>query len=384
MILNRMARGALLLAALTIVACDDDDDDITNPPGTLAVSVSRLDLDITAGSSDTLTVSITRGGSFQGDVDLAITGAPDGVTASLDTPTLSASQTSSGVTITVVAAVAPGEYPLTVTADGDNVTDPTTTITLTVVSASVADFSLAVSPDTIQLTPGDSTDAVVALTRTGGFADVVVITTDSLPAGVSATLDADSVAGDTAMIRLVASDTTPPGEYRFFVTGTADTVVRTDTVDVVVGSNAVAGFSLAAGADTIQMAPGDTASLDIVLSRTGGFADSVAITVDSLPVGLSAAIADSALGGDSTVVTLIAADTTAAGTYQILVSGTADTLSSTDTVYVVVASSVVGAARSSLEVTQLAAAPFRESYRFDRPRTPALTVRKVAVLRSGD
>ena len=241
MFLHRLARSAVLLAALAVVGCDDDDDDITDPPGTLALSVSRTTLDVTARASDTLTVSITRGGSFTGSVALSIEGAPEGVTAALATPNLTSTQTSSEVTITVVAAVAPGAYPLTVKADGDGVTDQQTVVTLNVVAPAVASFTLAGTPDTVRLAQGDTASAIVTLTRTGGFADVVVITTDSLPAGVTAAIGTDSLTGDTTSVVLTATDSAATGTFTFLITGTADTVVRTDTIPIVISASAIIG-----------------------------------------------------------------------------------------------------------------------------------------------
>jgi len=237
---TRLARSTLLLAALAVVACDDDDDP-TDPIGTLTLNVSRTTLDVAAGDSDTLTVSIARGGGFSGPVALSITGAPTGVTATLDETTLSATDNSTPVTITVVAAVTPGAYPLTVRADADGAQDREATVTLNVLAPAVVGFSLAVSPDTAQVTQGATGNTLVTLTRTGGFADAVAITTDSLPTGVTAAIGTPSLAGDTTTIVLTASATATPGTYRFFVIGTVDTVVRADTVPVVVSASGIIG-----------------------------------------------------------------------------------------------------------------------------------------------
>ncbi|MGQ0647538.1 MAG: hypothetical protein ACT4P7_08185, partial [Gemmatimonadaceae bacterium] len=142
MLLSHLFRRAAALAAVALLACGDEDDPIT-PPGTLAVAASRSTLTITQGNSDTLTVTVTRGGSFTGPVELSASGAPTGATVSFGSATLAAGQTSTMATITVVAAVAPGTYPITVTARGAGLTDQTTTINLAVVAAQVADFTLA-------------------------------------------------------------------------------------------------------------------------------------------------------------------------------------------------------------------------------------------------
>ena len=343
---TRLARSALLLAALAVVACDDDDD-ITDPPGTLALSVSRSTLDVTAGSSDTLTVSITRGGSFTGTVNLAIEDAPEGVTATLATPTLTGTQNSSAVTITVVAAVAPGSYPLSVTADGEGVSDQETTVTLNVIAPAVVGFSLAAT-DSAEVTQGDTASALVTLTRTGGFADAVAITTDSLPAGVTAVIGAPSLTGDTTTVTLTASDSAAAGSFRFFITGTADTIVRTDTVALTVVAATAAGFSLAGTPDTARVTQGASGNTLVTLTRTGGFADTVVITTDSLPAGVTAVIGAPSLGGDTTTVVLTASATATPGTFRFFITGTSGTIVSTDTIPIIVsASSIIGASRTT-------------------------------------
>jgi uncharacterized membrane protein len=172
---------------------------------------------------------------------LSVTGAPTGVTATFDKATLSATDVSTPVTVTVVAAVTPGAYPLTVKADANGAPDREVVVTLNVVAPAVAGFSLAVTPDTARVTQGATGNALVTLTRTGGFADAVALTTDSLPSGVTAAVTAPSLAGDTTTIVLTASATATPGTYRFFVIGTAGTVVRRDTVPIVVSASSIIG-----------------------------------------------------------------------------------------------------------------------------------------------
>jgi hypothetical protein len=367
---TRLARSTLLLAALAVVACDDDDD-ITDPPGTLALSVSRTTLDVAAGSSDTLTASITRGGSFTGTVNLTVEDAPEGVTATLATPSLTGTQTSSAVTITVVAAVAPGSYPLTVKAEGDGVTDQETTVTLNVIAPVVVSFSLAATPDTAEITQGDTASALVTLTRTGGFGDAVVITTDSLPDGVTAVIGAPSLTGDTTTVTLTASDSATAGSYRFFITGTADTIVRTDTVALNVVAATAAGFSLAGTPDTARVTQGATANTLVTLTRTGGFADTVVITTDSLPAGVTAVIGAPSLGGDTTTVTLTASATATPGTFRFFITGTSGSIVSTDTIPVVVsASSIIGAMRTTAPQRRMAAARTSAARANSDGRTP--------------
>lgn len=239
---TQLLRRTAALAALALAAACGDDDPAA-PPGTLAVTASRTDLTIRQGSSDTLTLTLTRGGSFTGPVTLSATGAPTGATVTLASTTLATGVTSTAATVTVVAAVAPGTYPITITAAGTGITpSPTATLNLSVVAAQVADFAVASSRDTLNLTPGDSATAYLRLTRTGGFASPVSLTTDSLPAGVTVTYTDTSLARDSTLVTLRANASTKPGSFNVVLRGTSGTKSHADTIRVNVA--VAAGFSL--------------------------------------------------------------------------------------------------------------------------------------------
>jgi hypothetical protein len=69
----------------------------------------------------------------------------------------------------------------------------------------------------------------------------VVITTDSLPAGVTAVIGTPSLGGDTTTVTLTASATATAGTFRFFITGTSGSIVSTDTIPVVVSASSIIG-----------------------------------------------------------------------------------------------------------------------------------------------
>lgn len=323
---NQLLRRTAVLAALALVACGDDDP--AAPPGTLAVSASRPDLTITQGGTDTLTLNITRGGSFTGPVTLTASGAPEGATVTLASPTIATGSTSTAATITVVAAVAAGTYPITITAAGTGITpNPTTTINLAVVAAQVADFSIASTVDTLNLTPGDSGTAYVKVTRTGGHTAAVTLATDSLPDGVTATFAATSE-GDSTLVT-IHTDSTASESFNLVLRGTVDTTARTDTVRVNIA--VPAGFSLALEPDTLTLVAGTNGQVVLRANRVGGLADTVNLVVNDAPDGVSGTFGSAALGGDSTVLTIATDDTAAAGTYAVEIEGTAGSLVRVDT-----------------------------------------------------
>src|SRR5213078_4130518 len=105
-----------------------------------ALAVAPAALTIGQGATGSTTVTVTRT-NFTGAVTLTVGGAPTGVTGSFSpaAPT----GTSSTLTLSVGAAVAPGVYNLTVDGAGSPGTR-STPLTLTVSAA--PDYTLSLSP----------------------------------------------------------------------------------------------------------------------------------------------------------------------------------------------------------------------------------------------
>ena len=104
----------------------------TTTAATLNLATSPATIPLGPGGSATSTATVTTGGSFSGNIGLAVSGAPAGITATLSTTSLSASGTST-LNIAVGSTVAAGSYPLTITATGDGLT-ATAPVTVTVSS----------------------------------------------------------------------------------------------------------------------------------------------------------------------------------------------------------------------------------------------------------
>ncbi len=93
------------------------------------------------GTTGTSTVSITRTGNFAGTVNLAVTGLPNGVSASFN-PT-AATGTSSTLSLVVGGGAAVGSYSLTVTGTATGLTNVTTTVPLTITAGNTGGGNIA-------------------------------------------------------------------------------------------------------------------------------------------------------------------------------------------------------------------------------------------------
>lgn len=113
--------------------------------GNYTLSASPASLTLTqGGAAVTSTINVNRTGGFAGSVALAVTGAPSGVTASLN-PT-STTGNSSVLTVTAAAGAALGNATLTIAGTSAGLSNQTTTVALTVSASGgsgnvVVDFS---------------------------------------------------------------------------------------------------------------------------------------------------------------------------------------------------------------------------------------------------
>ena len=111
------------------------------PVSGFTLSMSPATLSVTQGANGTSTVNITRS-NFTGAVALAVTGAPNGVTATLN-PT-SATTNTSTLTVAAAANAATGSATLTITGTGTGVANQTATLPITITAATGANGNVTV------------------------------------------------------------------------------------------------------------------------------------------------------------------------------------------------------------------------------------------------
>ncbi|MFO8174801.1 MAG: hypothetical protein R6T96_11000 [Longimicrobiales bacterium] len=226
---------ALALTATSFLAgCDGGGGDPTEPNGddptpTISISLSSSSINVTAGTSGEVTVSVTRGGGFTG----AVTVTADALTGVTVQPlTIAAGSTTGILTLQVAAGVSAGTLQATIRANGTGVEEASANLALTVEEPPPAgDFSLSLDPATLQFQQGADAGTTVTISRTGGFDGSVALSAAGLPDGVTAAFDPSSTEGATSTLTLTASATAATGAATVTVTGTA-TGLDDRTVDL--------------------------------------------------------------------------------------------------------------------------------------------------------
>ncbi len=106
------------------------------PSPSFSMSLAPTSLSIAQGAAGTSTVTLTRANGFTGAVNLAVSGAPAGLTVTPNPASVATGSTTSTLNVSAAASTAPGTYPITVTATGTGVSNQTAALNVTVTAAS--------------------------------------------------------------------------------------------------------------------------------------------------------------------------------------------------------------------------------------------------------
>lgn len=296
--------AALSLAALaSLAACGDDDDDVTRPgsPG-IGLELDADDISLIQGASGTVGVTVTRSGGFTGAVDLELSGAPTGVTASFTPPSVATGAESSTLTLSVSATVAPGDYPLTITGSGDGIDDESVSLALTVTAAPNPILAIQLAAPTLTVVQGQSGSVGITISRGGGFTGDVTLAVTGTPAGVIATAAPSTVPAGATSATLSVSPTLSAAPSSYAITVTASgagvaTQTASLTLTVTAASTAAIGVEVRGegAGDLIWTNQGASHNWEVVVTRSGGFAGAVDLTIEGLPQGVTASFTPSTL-----------------------------------------------------------------------------------------
>lgn len=316
----------IVSAATSLAACGGGDSDPTNPGGenptpSIAITLSGSSLNITAGNSGQVTVSLTRSGGFTGAVTVAAD-VPSGVTAA--PVTIAAGSISGMLTFQVAGATTAGTVTATVRATGQGVQQVTAPVSLVIAAAPAQDFTVALGQASAVLDQGGNVTVPVQITRTN-FTGAVTLTAAGLPQGVTAAFDPAAPTGNSSTLTLTAAAGAATGATTVTVQGAGTGVGnRTTSLALTVQAPAPAGdFTLSLNPTSLQFQQGAVATTSVDINRTGGFTGNVTLTATGLPQGVTASFDPASTSGNSATLTLTAAVGAATGAATVTVQGAA-------------------------------------------------------------
>src|SRR5437016_1573252 len=306
-----MRSGLVLVAGLAVVTgCGKDGG--TGPAADYTLSLAPATLTIVQGATGTSTVTITRT-NFTGAVTLTLGGAPTGVTGSFDpaAPT----GTTSTLTVSVGAAVAPGVYNLTV--DGTGAPgNRSTPLALTVSAA--PDYTLSLTPAALTIGQGATGNTTVTITRTN-FTGAVTLSLGNAPTGVTGSFNPAAPTGTSSTVTLSVGAAVAPGVYNLTVDGTATAGNRSTPLTLTVSAAPDYSLSLAPAALTVAQAANGTAT--VTITRTN-FTSAVTLSLGGAPAGVTGSFNPAAPTGTTSALTVSVGAAVAPGVYNLRVDGT--------------------------------------------------------------
>jgi O-glycosyl hydrolase len=295
--------------------------------GSFTLKPSATALSVPQGASNADTITVTDVSPFTGNVTLAATGLPTGVTVAYGTNPTS---TTSVLTFTASAAATAGTSTVTITGTSGTLT-ATTTIALTVPTG--GGFTLKPSASTLSIAQGASGTDTITVTDVSPFTGSVTLAATGLPTGVTVAYSTNPTA-TTSILTFTVTAAATLGASTVTITGTSGTLTASTTIALTI--TAKPGFTLSPSPAALTVMQGKTATFTITVTDTGGFTGSVTL-VPTGGVTCSSSTNPVTVTG---VITCIISATAPIGTYTITVTGTSGTITASTTISLTVVSSL--------------------------------------------
>jgi subtilase family serine protease len=290
---------------------------ITLTVHTPSFSISTLPDSVAMGPNTSVVVAVhvTPLYGFTGSVNLAVSGLPKGVTATLGTNSATGE---SLLTIDASSSAAVGSSNVTITGTSGSV-KVTTTLALTIHLPTFVLFNSGV----VNLGPGTSGQTFIFIGGEYGFSSPVNLSVAGLPKGVTASFSSNP-ASIYSTLTLTADSSAPLGSSALMITGTSGNLKATTNCKL----NILAPTFVLSSAGQVSIGRGTTASAWVYVNPEYGFSGSVNLTVSGLPSGVTASLTPNPSIG-STMLVLTASSSAELGTSTITITGTSGSLKAT-------------------------------------------------------
>jgi len=195
-------------------------------------------------------------------------------------------------------------------------------------------FTISTVPTLQTVVAGGNASYGVEIGDPALMSNIVVLAVSGLPAGISASLNTNSVTGaGSASLTVTVSNSVAPGNYAFEVIGSNAGVKHTSVVNLV-----VANFSLSASPPEQTVPPGTGTSYTLTIMTNRDFSGTINFGLSGLPANTSAYFSPASLdGAGSSTLNIATAANTPAGDYFLTIYGSdgADVANATVTLHVV-------------------------------------------------
>lgn len=182
------------------------------------------------------------------------------------------------------------------------------------------DFTIAVSPTTLNATVGDPLPPFTVDTTVIGDSGTISLSALTTDPGMTVTFSPSSItAGGGATMTVLLDPSLGPGDYGVRVVGTEGSV--THYADALIQLFPVPDFTIAADPSAVTLAHGTTSQVAIITTAINGVA-SVSLAAVVSPSGPSVTLAPYVSSSGLTIMTIAAPFGVAPGAYTVTVTGT--------------------------------------------------------------
>lgn len=175
-------------------------------------------------------------------------------------------------------------------------------------------FTVSLSATSLTIDQGGSGSITATIARSGGHSASISLSTEGVPAGITATFAPSDISASTttATLNVSVAVTTAPGSYSFTARGQSSSGdPRTATVNITVMPKPAVAVALSAATATVQQ--GGSTSYTATVSRTN-FTGAVAVAVTGAPAGTTTTVT---ANNDVHTIAVNVGAATAAGTYTL-------------------------------------------------------------------
>jgi subtilase family serine protease len=294
----------------------------TVPAENFSLSASPSTVTVVQGASVSTAITVTPLNGFNGNVTLAASDLPAGVTA-----VFNPNSTASGSTLTFTASLvaASGSVTVTVTGTSGSLSNQTK---LTLVVSPAGNYTLSASPNTLSVAQGSQVTSSIMITPANGFSGAVSLSASGLPSGVTASFNPVSTTG-TSTLTLTAGSSAATGTFTVTINGVSGNLNRSTTISLTV--TPAPNFSLSASPASLSITRRSSGTTAITITPTNGFSSGVNLSASGMRNGTTASFSPNPATGSSTL-TLSASRKATAGTATITITGKSGNLTHQTTI----------------------------------------------------
>jgi hypothetical protein len=249
-------------------------------------------LSVGRGTSTASYINIYPQYGFTGNVSLAVSGLPSGVTASFS-PNPTATGNSS-LTVQASSSASLGQYTVTITGTSGTQT-ASTTLTLAVYAPT---FTLY-GPGNANIGRGTPITSNIQISPEYGFTGNVSLAVSGLPSGVTASFSPNPTAIGYSTLTLQASSSASLGEFIVKITGTSGAQTASTTLALGVYVPTFTFYSV----PNVNLSQGTTATSNVYIYPEYGFTGNVNFAVAGLPSGVTASFSPNPSATGTSVLT---------------------------------------------------------------------------------